>query len=345
MVNGDRSSSRVFLALVRYPALYCTYRYLELLRLLGYQMPTQKQLAVALAAHVDTMGTHLRMLRKIGLLRCTKRRVLMVTQFDRWTLGVLELLTGAGAVLDFKHESCTVLDSGLELEWQHGPRTEVGFEAIQPISATDAVNPLVASSSTEGVPETEPAEATEGFGVVCSSFDLDLLRTTTTTSTDQEHTTSKPAAPISLGLLIKKIQPAAAAAKAGGRPALVITDEMRAVYDGWADATHTRKLTLKPGPTASRLRSRLAEGFTIADLLLVAEWAAQDPWMSGTDPKSTGPFLSTETLYRNSERVAGYIAKAEKWVAAGRPAHGGVFDRRQIGLAANAPKVGVDTIW
>lgn len=67
--------------------------------------------------------------------------------------------------------------------------------------------------------------------------------------------------------------------------------------------------------TDKRLRcllGRFAEGFTVEQLKLVIDWAARDPWMSGTDPKSTRSYDDIPNLFGSANKVEQYLMQARR---------------------------------
>lgn len=117
---------------------------------------------------------------------------------------------------------------------------------------------------------------------------------------------------------------------------------MKAVHAGWLEHTKPKLRTPLRSGMASSIRARLSDGFSVEDLVLVAEWAANDPWMSGKHEKNKQPYLGVATLYRSTDKTAGYLQRAEAWVRAGKPKNGGVYDRKALHLSSTAKVTSVE---
>lgn len=104
---------------------------------------------------------------------------------------------------------------------------------------------------------------------------------------------------------------------------------MAQVHRGWLAHTKPKATTPLRGRMASHIRARLAEGHTPDDLVLVAEWAAQDAWMSGRHERNKTPYLTMETLYGSVDKTNGYVQKATAWVRNGKPSGLAGMDARR----------------
>ena len=83
-----------------------------------------------------------------------------------------------------------------------------------------------------------------------------------------------------------------------------------------ARATWGKRWAIAPGEKRwNRVRARFhdrpdnRDPFTVDELKLVAEVAAEDPWLNGTDAQSPG-YLKVETVYRDFEQVERLLNQA-----------------------------------
>lgn len=91
-------------------------------------------------------------------------------------------------------------------------------------------------------------------------------------------------------------------------PADPLASDTEAVYEHWSAKTETSLRA--PGPKAAvrkRIRQRLKEGFTAADLCTVVDFALRDEFY-----REKGYPKNTEVLWKNAERVQSLLARAQQ---------------------------------
>lgn len=90
--------------------------------------------------------------------------------------------------------------------------------------------------------------------------------------------------------------------------------DVTAVLESWRTVTGKTKCAIE-GPKARdrrrRIASRIKDGWSVADLVLVAKGAMLDDWYSGRDPKSKPEgYLEVDNIYLDNERCEKLLAKA-----------------------------------
>lgn len=86
----------------------------------------------------------------------------------------------------------------------------------------------------------------------------------------------------------------------------------------WLAAPYHRGRVLSTPKRVARVKARLAEGFTAEDLMLAIDGAALDPWLMGTDPRSTKAFKDIETILRDAGQVEQLRERVRAQRATGR---------------------------
>jgi len=308
-------------------SMYMLFRALE--SLVGKDVnPTNGLLAKMLGLQDRTISLLLRALERTGFLRIEshaggRNRFITLFPWDlEWTAAMVAALQSETLLVDLAKQTVQ-LATGEPWVLPNHPTIPLAPAVFAGAKGSSAC-PFPTGSYEEG---SEEVTVAMDYGVAS----VVLCNSTTTGKSTTPEVNATVAIPLQ-GATKPQLDEAMACSPQllGGRPSLAITDDMRRVYAGWQTWTKSRKLTLVAGATASRIRSRLRDGFTVDELLLVAEWAAQDPWMSGNHPQNDTSYLSTETLYRSGDRTNNYLEKANRWLRKGKPASGGVFDRRGV---------------
>lgn len=95
----------------------------------------------------------------------------------------------------------------------------------------------------------------------------------------------------------------------------VDSDDVRAVFDHWlrtcVDARQHGRTKLTDD-RRRKIKARLKEGYTVADLCKAIDGFAADPWHRGEHPQNRTPRLGLVTLIKNASKVDDGIARAEK---------------------------------
>lgn len=89
----------------------------------------------------------------------------------------------------------------------------------------------------------------------------------------------------------------------------------KAVFSHWK-GRHPRALF--SAEREGLIRKRLAEGFSVAQLCQVIDWAATDPFMSGNHPDAKRAYDDIPNLLGSSDKVARYLFQAERNPGRGR---------------------------
>lgn len=146
-----------------------------------------------------------------------------------------------------------------------------------------------------------------------------------------QHEPPAPVAPV------QTLAPTAPARKPDPTEAAV-TD----VLAHWQACSGMRGASVE-GPKArkrrTRIRQRLAEGFSVAQLKRAADGMLRDPWLMGTDPKSKpGGYRDVETVYRDAGQVERLIALADGAPVASGALPAPVFEPPRVRVLPPLPK-------
>lgn len=84
------------------------------------------------------------------------------------------------------------------------------------------------------------------------------------------------------------------------------------IWQYWRDTLYPTSRAKRPGNTdAARIRQRLEDGFSPEDMRAVIDWAKNDPWMSGKDPKANRRYDLIINLFRSQDKTSQYLLLAE----------------------------------
>lgn len=115
-----------------------------------------------------------------------------------------------------------------------------------------------------------------------------------------------------------------------------VSEPARLVLDGWRERTGTKLRSAKvEAEVLARIRKRLREGFSVADLLACVEHALTDEWYVAKDYAK-----QPEVFWRDASRVNGILEKRSGPKPRAQPARGAVDQAAQAErLRAWAEKV------
>jgi hypothetical protein len=324
---------------------YMVFRTLE--RAVGTQgAPTNRELSEMVGCSKATLCRALRVLESLGLVArefdaSGARGLQLFPYAPKWHRAVLEAVADGGLVIDYHAGVVLTKDTGHPLPLPEnavdtlltGATPRLTRETPTPVSPVrpglthetplrvEGSEPNAVESTT--YTETSGAAAADPYLIpVLSIYEEALLKELSSCNSYSSKT--------STGI---KSTP--------GRKALPVTPEMQSVLEGWARLCQPDGvLGHVSTELASKVRSRLREGFTVEQLVLVADYAANgDAWLAGKAANSTRTYTGIETLYRSKAKTSLYLGRAEAWVRKGRPAPAATFDRRAKHLAASSAPI------
>lgn len=289
-------------------------------------VPTNEVLAQATGLSESTVKRGIRVLLRLGLIkvrnRGAQRQVAVPSQLDPQTFEIVKAVAIGEVEIEPRKTSVVhrVCKQAVDPERSPGRPFEgaKGLQGDPSSKQTDGekselslFDTKVSSGSFGVTPETEG----NSYGV-CSCF---VFRVTTVQSTINSGINST----INSGIK--------------GRKALEITPEMTEAFEYWRAKCKYPRTKLE-GKVASAFRSRLSEGFSVAELKQVADFGATDPWLAGKHPQSTRRYNGWETLYYSKDKVVKYLSAAQD--RATSPAV--LRDTRAVELSATKKLTSVD---